>query len=122
VHDQVSVCFRHRSEHIQKQPNAASDAEPALVAIDVNVIAFNIFEDEVRLPNLRHPGIDQFGDVGMNQQGEYSALAFESLLATHPHQGKVEKLYGYPGSNRPSFRSASQTLPMPPCPICETRV
>ena len=93
VHDQVGVRLGYGPQHIEKQPNARFDIEPVLVAVAIDVIAFNVFENEIRLSSLRHSGIDQFRDVRMNQKGENAALAFESFLAALPHQRDVEELH-----------------------------
>jgi len=59
----------------------------------------------------------------MCQPTQNAAFAFEPLLAALPHQRDIENLHRYaPLKIARRFRSASQTVPIPPWPICETRV
>ena len=64
-----------------------------LIAVAVDVVAFNVLENEIGLSGVRHSGVDQFRDVRMRQTAENDALALESFLAGLPHQRDVEKLH-----------------------------
>ena len=110
MHNQVGMGMRYRSQHLKKYAQPCSHAKPALIAIAIDVVTLDVFENEVRLPGLRDSCVEQLGDVWIRQPAEYIALTFEAMLIATRR------------SNLPSLRSASQTLPIPPWPICDIRV
>ena len=123
VDDQVGVGVRDRRQDVEEQADARLDAEPLVVAVAIDVLAVDVLEHQVGLTGARHAGVDQPRDVRVREPGEdrsprggsapprrgRRATALSSLTAARP-------------SKRPSLRSASQTLPMPPWPIGETSV
>ena len=121
--DQVGVGVRDRRQHVEEQADARLDAEPLVVAVAIDVLAVDVLEHQVGLPGARHAGVDQPGDVRVRQPGEDRALAAEPRLALPARASDAfSSLTAARPSKRPSLRSASQTLPMPPWPIGETSV
>ena len=51
--DQVGVRMRDRREHVEEQPHARRDVEPALVALVVDALALDVLEHQVRLARRR---------------------------------------------------------------------
>jgi hypothetical protein len=51
----------------------------------VNMLAFDIFKDEIRLPGRRYPGIEEFRDVRVREPPEHAALALKSFFAAMPY-------------------------------------
>ena len=81
-------------EHLQKKANPGVDVELAGVAVPVDGLALDVFEDEVGLARGRHPGVEQAGDVGIGEPREQVALAPEPLLAGAAEQARVQELDG----------------------------
>src|SRR5262249_24286267 len=81
-----------------------------VVTIAINVIAFNVFENEIRLPSLRNAGIDQLRDIRMRHPSQNRTFPLESLLASLPHQREVDQLDG-----NAAFKSPVSPLRKPDC-------
>ncbi len=123
VHDQVGVRVGDRRQHVEEQPHARLDAQAPRVAVAVDALAVDVLEHQVRLAVRRDAGVDQLRDVRVAQPGEDAALAPEALLAVAARPGwRSSSLTAASPAKRPSLRSASQTLPMPPWPISRRSV
>ena len=109
-----------RVEHVEEEAEARLDPERVLVAVAVDGLAVDVLEDEVRLAAGETPASMRCAMCGMRQAGEDGALALEALFAGAADQRDVQQLDRRLPSKRPSQRSASQTLPVPPWPISET--
>src|SRR5678815_3058997 len=94
MHNQVRVCFSHCLEHFKKEMDTGMRIQMMLVAITVDLIAVNIFENEVRLSASRHACVDQLCNVLMGKKREYPSLALEPLFTRLAHERNVEKLDG----------------------------
>ncbi len=73
----------------------ASTPSALVVAIAIDRLAVDVFQDEIRLTAGRDAGIDQPRDIRMVQPGEQAALALESLLAARragAHQREIQQL------------------------------
>ena len=92
VHDQVGVRVGDGLQDIEEQAQPGLDAERVLGAVAVDALTVDVLDDEIRLARLRHPGIDEVGDVGMGQPGQEVAFAPEALLAGRSHQRQVQQL------------------------------
>src|SRR5207253_8173117 len=55
--------------------------ERVTIAEPIDVLAVDVFEDEIGLPRGGHAGIDQMRDVRMRQARQKAALALEALPA-----------------------------------------
>ena len=119
VHDQVRVRVGDGLQHVEKQTDARLDPERVLVAVAVDGLTVHVLEDEVRLARCRYTRIDEASDVRVRHLGEKIAFAPESLLAGAAHSAMFSSLTATRPSKRPSQRSASQTLPIPPWPMSE---
>jgi hypothetical protein len=114
VDGQVGMCMRHGRQGIEEQPDARSDVELVLITIQVNVAALDVLEDKKRLATRRHVRVNQLRDVGILQAAQNATFAFEPFLAALAISAKLRTFTATRRSNRPSFRSASQTVPIPP--------
>src|SRR6202158_1537905 len=81
VDNQVGMRVRHRRRHIDKQPEARVDVQHALIAIHIDVLSLDVFENQIRLAVGKYAGVDQVRDVRVRQPGEEAAFSLESLLA-----------------------------------------
>ena len=81
VHDQVGMRVRDGREHFEKQAKAGVDIQPVLVAVAVDPLAFDVLEDEIRLPRRRNARVDRGGRCADAEAGEDVAFAPEPLLA-----------------------------------------
>jgi len=81
MHDQVGMRVGNRAEDINKQTNPCFHTERVLIAVLIDSIPFDVFENDVRLPCACHTGINQFRDVRMCQAGQDVTLAPKSFLA-----------------------------------------
>ena len=75
MHYQTCVRPRYGFEDVQKQANACLRIETTRIAIPINVIAFNIVENEIRLSGLRYARVEQFCNVRMDKTAENCPLA-----------------------------------------------
>src|ERR1700722_16098346 len=83
----------HSLEHIEEQMDAGLFIVALLVAVAIDLIALDVFENKIRLPRRQHARIYQFGNVRMNQKSQNPALAAEAFLPVPPHEGEGEKLF-----------------------------
>ena len=74
MNNQVGVRVRHRGEHIKKQTDSRLHIELVVVAVLVDVFAFNVLEDEIRLPVSGDAGVEKFGDVRVRPGGRGCCL------------------------------------------------
>src|SRR6266851_9557014 len=81
VDNQVGMRVRHRRQHIDKQPEARVDVQHALIAIHIDVLSLDVFENQIWLTVGKYAGVDQVRDVRVRQPGEEAAFSLESLLA-----------------------------------------
>ena len=49
MNNKVGVCLCHGPQCVEEQPDARSDIELVLVAVAINVVALNVFENKKRL-------------------------------------------------------------------------
>jgi hypothetical protein len=108
VHDQVHVRMRHRCEHVKKQADTHFHVQPALVTVAIDMLALNIFQDEIELPGRGYAGVKEFCDGRMRESPKNAALAPESLLTAAAHQRNVEKL-----DRNPALEAAITALGQP---------
>ena len=80
----------------RKRRSARFDAEGVGIAVAVDLLAFDVFQDQIRLAGRRHPGVDEMRDVRMSEAGQDAALAPEAPFAGVPDEAGVEKLHGGP--------------------------
>ena len=76
----------------QKQTDARGDVELTIVAVGVDVLAFDVLEDDIGLAGWRDAGVDQVGDRRMRQPREDRAFANEPFFSAAPNQRGVEEL------------------------------
>ena len=66
VHDQVGMRMGNRVQHVKEEADARFHIQRVLVAVSVDVLAFDIFQDEIRLPGLQippHPPVPRCADA-----------------------------------------------------------
>jgi hypothetical protein len=63
-----------------------------VIAVLVNALAVDVFENEIRLACFGDPGVDEFGDVWIRQESEDSTFAAEAAFAGLAEEGDVEEL------------------------------
>jgi hypothetical protein len=99
--DKVGVSVRDRRQNVEEKANPGLYPERVRVAVGVDRVAIDIFEDEVRLPRRGDTGIEQASDVRMRQPPEEPAFAPEAFLGARVtrlpanprvHQRRVEEL------------------------------
>src|SRR5664279_6314206 len=95
MNDQVGMRLRHRAKNVQEHPDAIFHIKSVLVAIAVDVIALDVFENEIGLTRLGNTGINQFCNVLVNEKSKYPAFPFEALFATLPDERDIEEFYRY---------------------------
>ncbi len=123
VDDQVRVRVRDRLEHVEEEARRGPRRpERSAVAVRVDRLALDVLEDEVRLARAGDAGVEQAGDVRVGEPREDVALRRKRSSPARPTRLAFRSLTAAAPSKRPSLRRASQTLPMPPCPICDTSV
>ena len=101
VNDQIRVRLRDCGEYFEKQAQARTDIETLGVAVDVDRLALDVLEHEVRLTRVGDAGVDQSRDVRMRKSREEAALATKAFLARSAYQGRVQELDGYPAFEAP---------------------
>src|SRR3954454_13787879 len=84
-----------RLQHVEKQPATRFDTEPVSIAVAVDVVAFDVLENQIGLSDQRYACIEQLGDVRMRQTAEYDSFALESFFAASPDERDFEKLHSY---------------------------
>jgi hypothetical protein len=89
------VRVRDGLQDIKKQPDSRFDTEFMVIAVGIDVVAVNVFENEIWLSGLRYPSVDQFGYLRMPQTAKKHAFPFEALLAGPADERDVEKLDRY---------------------------
>ena len=97
VHHQLRVGGGHRLHHVDEQPQAAFDIEPAVVAPAVDGLAAHQFQHQVGLAAIAvagHPGVEQARDVRVFQPRQDAAFAFEALAGLGAVQAPVHQLDG----------------------------
>ena len=72
--NQIRVRVRDRVQHLEKQAQARAQIEPMLLAVLIDRLSVDVFEDQVRRPRRRDAGIDELRDVRMDQAAEDGAL------------------------------------------------
>ena len=63
--DQVGVGVTDGIEHVEDQPQPVGDAQAMRIGEDVNRLAVDVFEHEIRLAARAHAGIEQPRDIRM---------------------------------------------------------
>ncbi len=96
VHDQIAVRVCDRAQHVEEQAHAGIHAELVSIAVFVDGLALDVFENEIGLARRGQPRIDQFGDLRMSEFAENRSLALESLGACLLEQRKMDELDGHP--------------------------
>src|SRR5439155_23304201 len=75
VNDKVGVSVGDRGQNVEEQTKTRSDTEPIDIAIGIDPLAFDVLEDQIRLPGRRDAGVDQAGDVRMRKTSKDAAFA-----------------------------------------------
>ena len=92
VHDEVGVRVRDRLQDVEKETEACLDPQRVVIAIAVDALTVDVFEDEIGLACWRHAGIDEVRDVRVGEPGEDVAFAPEPLFAGAADQRDVQQL------------------------------
>ena len=79
MNHQMGVRMRDRSEYIEEKPDSIAQVEFAFLAIFIDGLTFNIFEDEIGSAIGRQARVNQFRDVRMAQLPEDAALTLKPL-------------------------------------------
>ena len=92
MHHEVRVGVGNSGQDAQKQTDPRRDVEATIVTVDVDVLAFDVLEDDIGLAGWRDAGVDQVGDRRMRQPREDRAFANEPFFSTAPNERGVEEL------------------------------
>src|SRR5262252_5228692 len=92
MNDEVGVRVRNRFKHAKKQADSGTHVQLVRIAVNIDRLPFNIFEDKIRLPGRTDAGIHEFSDVAMEKASQDGALALESFFAAASNQARAEKL------------------------------
>ena len=90
--DQVRVRVADGGEHLEHEPDPIVARELAAGGEDVDALALDVLQHEVRLTAAAHARVEQARDPGMGEPREHRALAAESLLADRSQEREVEQL------------------------------
>src|SRR5208282_4759847 len=71
------------------------EVELVLVTILIDVVALDIFQDQICLSSWRDTRIHQLRDMFMRQSSENAALSFKAFFSTFPRQVQVDKLHSH---------------------------
>ena len=92
---EIGVRVRHRVSDLQEQLEARAPYPVAARRQYRSMrVAFDVFEDQVRLRRGRDSGIEQSRDVRMREPREHRALALEPFVALTADERQVEELDG----------------------------
>ena len=77
---------------LRNRRTRAGTSRLTIVAVGVDVLAFDVLEDDIGLAGWRDAGVDQVGDRRMRQPREDRAFANEPFFSAAPNQRGVEEL------------------------------
>ena len=63
MHDQLRVRMRDRVDYLQQQAQARRQGQLPALAEAIDAFTFHVLEDQIGLPVLAHPRIEQPRDV-----------------------------------------------------------
>src|SRR5215472_5466489 len=72
--------MRDCCQHIEEEADSCFNAECAVVAIAIDMIALDVLEHQIRLSARGYASIYQFGDMRVGQPCENITLPLESFL------------------------------------------
>ena len=93
VDHQIGMRVSDGVEDVDEQADPAVDVEGEALAVAVDVLAFDVLEDQVGLAHRGHAGIDQVRDVRVGQLRQDAALAREPLFAGAADERDVQQLH-----------------------------
>src|SRR5690242_16381686 len=93
MHNQIAVRMRNRAQYVEEEPHPRLHAERMLIAVAIDLLTLDVFENEVRLTRAGDAGVEQLRDMWMSEASEDTSLALETFLSALPHQRNVEKLH-----------------------------
>src|SRR5580658_6030652 len=93
MYDQVRVGVCHRPQHFKEKADSRFHIQILLVAVAVNAVTLDIFENQIRLTGGRNPSIDKLRNMRMREPSENAALALETPFTAFPHQSDVDEFH-----------------------------
>src|SRR6185295_8162439 len=94
VHDEVCMRMSHGRDHRKKELHARFNSKLMPIAVAVDVVAFDEFEDDVRGAGRRQSCVDQFCDIRVRESPKNAAFSFETLFAAAAYQRNVQEFDG----------------------------
>src|ERR1700729_2013173 len=84
-------CIRN----VEEKADARTQGKLLLIAISIDMVAFDILKNQIRKTSLGHTGINEFRDVGMCETPQNAALAFEPVLIAMADERSVKEFHRY---------------------------
>ena len=93
MHDQVRVSVGHRTQHFEEKADSRFHIQFLPVAVAIDAVTLDIFENQIRLTRGRYPSIDKFRNVRMREPSKNAAFALETPFPAFPHQCDVDEFH-----------------------------
>src|SRR5450755_4309379 len=94
MNNKLAVRMRDCGENVDEQTHARLDIELMPLAIRVNRLAFDVFEDQVGLSRLQNPRIEEARDIRVIEAAEDIALELEAMFPDRTDPRRVHKFNG----------------------------
>ena len=104
--DEVAMRGVHGLADGRDQVEAGGEAQPMCGAVAIDGLAGDMLHDHERHPVVGRSGIEELGDVGMDEAGEHAAFLLEAARGVAPGHCAGTTLSATSRSNAPSARRA----------------
>jgi hypothetical protein len=92
VDDEMRVRVRDGRQHAEKQTDPGRHVQVTVVAVQIDVLALHVLQNEVRLAARRDAGVDQMRNRRVGEPREDRPLADEAFFTASPDQRGIEHL------------------------------